>query len=129
MRESTFADTLRRYRQQARFSQSRLASYAGFDHSYVSRLESGTRTPTRSAVVALGKAMQLPSVDMDCLVASAGYMPGQVESLLAAEPVIGEAFAVLRDMSVAEDAKDDLRASIALLIRQAQRTASRSVPA
>lgn len=129
MSDPTFSDTLRRYRQRARLSQSRLAGIAGFDHSYVSRLESGNRTPTRSAVVALGKAMQLSQVDMDSLVASAGYMPGQVESLLADEPVISEAFAVLRDVSVAEEAKDDLRASIALLIRQAQRSASRSIPA
>ena len=48
----TFAPLLREYRDRRRLSQSRLAEAAGFDHSYVSRLESGTRMPTRDALSA-----------------------------------------------------------------------------
>lgn len=128
MSEPTFAETLRRYRFRARLSQSRLARLAGFDHSYISRLESGTRTPSRNTVIFLASKLGLNPVERDSLLASAGFMPGDAENLLASEPVIGQAFTVLQDATLSEEAKDDLRSSIALLIRQAQRTSSKSLP-
>ena len=38
-----FGPVLKRFREARRVSQSKLAERAGFDHSYVSRLESGAR--------------------------------------------------------------------------------------
>jgi transcriptional regulator with XRE-family HTH domain len=122
----SFASALRQSRERQRLSQSRLAAAAGFDHSYVSRLESGTRTPTRDAVVKLGEALTLDEVEIDSLLASAGFMPARIENLLAAEPVVGEVLGILQNGGVPEDVREDLRAAISLLIRQAQRATTRT---
>ncbi|MCO5175563.1 MAG: helix-turn-helix domain-containing protein [Thermomicrobiales bacterium] len=93
---SGFAGLLRDMRDRRRLSQSRLAEAAGFDHSYVSRLESGNRMPTRDAVLKLGDAMALEESERDALLASAGFMPGRIESLFANEPVLSEVLACCR---------------------------------
>lgn len=123
-----FAGLLRDMRDRRRLSQSRLAEAAGFDHSYVSRLESGNRMPTRDAVLKLGDAMALEESERDALLASAGFMPGRIESLFANEPVLSEVLGLLQDGSVPDEVRDDVRRMISLLVRQAQR-ASYSSPA
>lgn len=120
----SFSMALRQRRERQRLSQSRLAAAAGFDHSYVSRLESGTRTPTRDAVVKLGDALTLDSIETDALLAAAGFMPARIENLLASEPVIGEVLGILQNGAVPDDVRDDLRAAISLLIRQAHRASA-----
>ena len=122
----SFALVLRKTRERQRLSQSRLAAAAGFDHSYVSRLESGTRTPTRDAVSKLGEALMLDDIETDALLAAAGFMPDRIENLLAAEPVVGEVLGILQNGGVPEDVREDLRAAISLLIRQAHRASSPS---
>ncbi|HUG16488.1 MAG TPA: helix-turn-helix transcriptional regulator [Thermomicrobiales bacterium] len=116
-----FAPMLREYRDRRRMSQSRLAKAAGFDHSYVSRLESGTRMPTRDAVVKLAGAMGLADAERDALLASAGFMPGRIESLFASEPVLSEVLGLLQDREVPVEVRDDVRHMISLLVRQAHR--------
>lgn len=122
-RENLFAPYLREMRDRSRLSQSRLAEAAGFDHSYVSRLESGSRMPTRDAVLKLAAAMKLDEHDRDGLLAAAGFMPGKIESLLAGEPVLSEALGFLQNRAVPVEVRDDVRNMIALLVRQAQRAA------
>lgn len=116
-----FAPMLREYRDRRRMSQSRLAKAAGFDHSYVSRLESGTRMPTRDAVVKLAEAMTLGDSERDALLAAAGFMPGRIESLFASEPVLSEVLGLLQDHAVPADVRDDVRHMISLLVKQAHR--------
>lgn len=70
----SFGAALKRYREHARVSQSRLGEWAGFDHSYVSRLESGARRPTREAVGLLADALGLPAAHRDALLESAGFL-------------------------------------------------------
>lgn len=120
----TFAPLLREFRDRRRLSQSRLAEAAGFDHSYVSRLESGTRMPTRDAVAKLADAMGLEDGERDALLASAGFMPGKIENLFASEPVLSEVLGLLQDRAVPADVRDDVRHMISLLVRQAQRAAT-----
>lgn len=120
----TFAPLLREYRDRRRLSQSRLAEAAGFDHSYVSRLESGTRMPTRDAVAKLAEAMGLEDGERDALLASAGFMPGRIENLFASEPVLSEVLGLLQDRAVPADVRDDVRHMISLLVRQAHRAAT-----
>jgi transcriptional regulator with XRE-family HTH domain len=100
-----------------------LAEAAGFDHSYVSRLENGTRMPTRDAVVKLAGAMGLAAPQRDCMLVAAGFMPGRIESLLTGEPVLSEAFALLTNRVIPAEVREDVRNMIALLVRQAQRSA------
>ena len=54
-----FGGLLKAMREARRISQSKLAERADFDHSYVSRLESGARMPTRDAVERLASALTL----------------------------------------------------------------------
>jgi transcriptional regulator with XRE-family HTH domain len=118
--EVGFAQLLKQYRETARMSQSRLAESSGFDHSYVSRLESGHRTPTREAVVKFADAIGLPSPERDSLLAAAGFMPQRVESLLAEEPVLTEVFRLLQSREVPEAVREDVRQMLQLVLRQAR---------
>ncbi|MFM8595041.1 MAG: helix-turn-helix domain-containing protein [Chloroflexota bacterium] len=58
-RNVEFGMQLKSLREARRVSQSKLAERAEFDHSYVSRLESGARMPTRDAVERLSSALLL----------------------------------------------------------------------
>lgn len=115
-----FGVTLKRFREARRVSQSKLAERAGFDHSYVSRLESGARTPTRDAVDQLASALELEQVNQDELLASAGFLPREISSLLSGEPEITEVLGLLQNNSVPEAYRDSMRQVLRLLAQQAR---------
>ncbi|MCS7246035.1 MAG: helix-turn-helix domain-containing protein [Thermomicrobium sp.] len=116
-----FGELLKRYRESARLSQSRLAQRAGFDHSYVSRLESGRRAPTREAIVRLAEALELTSAERDSLLAAAGFLPEQAEHLFTDEPVLSEVVELLQRRDVPDAVREDLRQLLALVVRQFKR--------
>jgi transcriptional regulator with XRE-family HTH domain len=103
MAPPTFATILRRFRMEKRMSQARLADGADFNHSYVSRLESGARAPTRDAVERLSRSMSLAQVDEDTLLAAAGFLPRNTLSLLHTEPEFAEMLRLLQDGSLHPD--------------------------
>lgn len=115
-----FGATLKRYREARRVSQSKLAERAGFDHSYVSRLESGARTPTRDAVQQLAEALGLERLQQDELLASAGFLPQEVSSLLSSEPEITEVLALLQSSSMPEDYRQTMRQVLRVIADQAR---------
>lgn len=115
-----FGATLKRYRENRRVSQSKLAERAGFDHSYVSRLESGARTPTRDAVQQLAEALGLERLQQDELLASAGFLPQEVSSLLSSEPEITEVLALLQSSSMPEDYRQTMRQVLRVIADQAR---------
>ena len=115
-----FGKVLKRFREVRRVSQSKLAERAGFDHSYVSRLESGARTPTRDAVEQLARALELDRVQQDELLAAAGFLPREVSSLLAGEPEITEVLGLLQNDEVPEAYRDSMRQVLRLLAEQAK---------
>ena len=110
-----FGALLKRCREARHVSQSKLAEKARFDHSYVSRLESGARTPTRDAVDRLGEALALDQIERDALLAGAGFLPRDVTSLLASEPVIGEVLDLLQDETLPMEARENFRQVLKLL--------------
>lgn len=118
--EIRFGVTLKQFREARRVSQSKLAERAGFDHSYVSRLESGARTPTRDAVQHLASALELERVQQDELLASAGFLPREVSSLLSGEPEITEVLSLLQNNQVPEAYRDSMRQVLRLLAEQAK---------
>jgi transcriptional regulator with XRE-family HTH domain len=122
---NTFGATLKRFREVGRVSQSKLAERAGFDHSYVSRLESGARTPTREAVIQLAEALGSDATGQDELLASAGFMPREVSSLLTGEPEVTEVLGLLRDDAVPEAFRANVRAVLRLLAEQARMTVAK----
>ncbi len=115
-----FGITLKKFREARRVSQSKLAGRAGFDHSYVSRLESGARTPTRDAVEQLAIALELEPVNRDELLASAGFLPGELSSLLSGEPEITEVLGLLQNNLVPVAYRDSMRQVLRLLAEQAR---------
>src|SRR5699024_11137132 len=117
---STFGKALKGFREGRRVSQSKLAKRAGFDHSYVSRLESGARTPTRDAVELLAQALELSGVQHDELLVSAGFLPREVSSLLAGEPEITEVLNLLQNPDVPEEYRVSMRQVLRVLADQAR---------
>lgn len=115
-----FGALLRSLRERQSVSQSKLAERAEFDHSYVSRLESGARMPAREAVDRLGEALNLEQQQLDSLLAAAGFLPRDVSSLLSSEPVIGEVLDLLQDEAVPTEYRDNMREVLRLLARQAR---------
>ncbi|HYJ13080.1 MAG TPA: helix-turn-helix transcriptional regulator [Thermomicrobiales bacterium] len=118
--DAGFGGKLKGFREVRRVSQSKLAQRAGFDHSYVSRLESGARTPTRDAVEQLAQALDLEQVGRDELLAAAGFLPGEVASLLSGEPEITEVLGLLQNQQVPEAYRDSMRQVLRLLAEQAR---------
>ena len=110
-----FGATLKQFREVQRVSQSKLAERAGFDHSYVSRLESAARTPTREAVEQLASALGLPHVEHDALLAAAGFLPREISSLLSAEPEITQVLDLLQNDAVPEAYRANIRETLRLL--------------
>ena len=111
-----FGIALKALRETRRVSQSKLAERAGFDHSYVSRLESGARTPTREAVLQLAGAMTLAHGEQDALLAAAGFLPREVASLLSAEPEITQVLSLLQDEGLPVAYRDKIRESLRTLV-------------
>lgn len=114
-----FPDLLRTYRKIARLSQSRLAEAAGFDHSYLSRLESGNRKPTRDAVDRLCIAMGLDQANTEALLRSAGFI-GVDDSTLLNDPDLRGLAALLQDAAVPDPYRAFVRTSVRGMIEQAQ---------
>jgi transcriptional regulator with XRE-family HTH domain len=115
-----FGSLLKALRERHGVSQSKLAERADFDHSYVSRLESGARMPTREAVDRLGTAMGLDMGALDALLASAGFLPKDVTSLLSNEPALGEVLEMLQDENVPVEYRENMRNMLRLMVQQAR---------
>lgn len=115
-----FGTLLKSLREKRGVSQSKLAERAEFDHSYVSRLESGARMPTREAVDRLGEALALDQPQLDALLAAAGFLPRDVTSLLSSEPVIGEVLDLLQDETFPTEYRDNIRQVLQLIAQQAR---------
>ena len=122
----TFAIALKTYRETCRTSQSQLALEAGFDHSYISRLESGVRKPTAYAVTRIATALGLGADARDHLLSLAGFMPVKTGNVLRHEPVLGELLDLLSDDTIPADSRANVRAMLRLLADQlrVQRPAS-----
>ncbi len=123
---SEFGQLLKGFRERRGVSQSKLAERADFDHSYVSRLESGSRMPTRDAVDRLGMALGLTQAELDALLAAAGFLPRDVTNLLSNEPVIGEVLDLLQDEAVPSEYRESMRQVLRLLAQQARFMARRN---
>lgn len=114
----TFAQVLAELRTMRGLSQSRLAHEAGFDHSYISRLEAGKREPSRETVLALAEVLTLRPVELDRLLIAAGFRPTDDSSLFADEPALAEAVRLLRDPRLPEPLRANIREVITLLVKQ-----------
>ncbi len=115
-----FRRLLKQHREARRWSQERLAHEAEMDHSLVSRLESGQRSPTREAVGKLARGLELPAEQKDQLLIAAGYFPEQVENVLIEEPTVRAIYTFLRDEETPQPVRDNLRQVLSGLVEIAQ---------
>jgi transcriptional regulator with XRE-family HTH domain len=104
-----FRRLLKRHREGRRWSQERLAAEAEMDHSLVSRLESGQRSPTREAIGKLARGLELSSEQKDRLLIAAGYFPDRPEHALADEPDVIRLYQILRDERIPEPTRVNIR--------------------
>jgi predicted transcriptional regulator len=69
-----FGETLEKYRSRQGIAQSRLAGMVDVDHSYISRLESGMREPSRSVVEKMCDVLLLEPKQRNEMFAAAGFL-------------------------------------------------------
>jgi transcriptional regulator with XRE-family HTH domain len=72
----SFAHLLRQHRQARRLSQTRLSELLDVDHSYISRIEAGTRHPSLEMVQRMSGVLRLTGQDAHAFWAAAGYLHG-----------------------------------------------------
>jgi transcriptional regulator with XRE-family HTH domain len=104
-----FRGLLKRHREARRWSQERLAAEAEMDHSLVSRLESGQRSPTRDAIGKLARGLELAPEQKDRMLIAAGFFPDQPENALSDEPSVTRIYRILRDEKTPQPVRDNLR--------------------
>lgn len=123
---SEFGTMLRTYREFIRLSQSRLAARADLDHSYVSRLESGQRTPTREAVTRISDALRLDAEQHDILMRAAGFINNDDAAFLTRlkdDAEVAGLVALFNDPDVPAPYQRMTREIVAALIDQAMEAA------
>ena len=87
---------LRRYRDARNWSQQRCADACELDGSLISRLENGSREPTRETLAKLAAGLGLGLGERDALFVSAGFLP---QGLAADDAGLALALAVWRALS------------------------------
>jgi transcriptional regulator with XRE-family HTH domain len=70
-----FPGLLADLRERAGWSQSRLAVESGLDSSFICKLESGQRQPSRDTIAAFAEVLELDADDTGRLFISANYLP------------------------------------------------------
>ena len=88
MTYSMFPQLLKTYRAAYPISQLQLSYKAGLDNSLISRLEAGTREPSRVTVRALSIALELDPNQADKLLVTAGFLPRQAHILALIEEAL-----------------------------------------
>jgi transcriptional regulator with XRE-family HTH domain len=103
---------LRRYRDARNWSQQKVADECELDGSLISRLENGTREPTRESLAKLAFGLGLNLADRDALFVSAGFLP---QGLSAGDAGMALALAVWRALSDEGRGEPDREALMAII--------------
>ena len=86
---SSYGSLLKSLREARGVSQNQLERSSGYDHSFISRLESGARNPTRTAVIEIAQALDCTREETDWLLNAAGFAPVSLRSVLNA-PILAD---------------------------------------
>lgn len=114
---TTFAEEFKRQRMLSSNSQSRVAERAELNHSYVSRMEAGTRIPSREVIDKLAVVMNSKPEDHDRLLSLAGYRPNSPFAIFADHPEIRELWEYLNNENVPLDKRKATRAIVRNLLK------------
>jgi len=80
--KTAFGSILRRKRELANFTRTSLAELVQLHPSYLSRLEAGTRKPSRDVTLSLAEALQITGPELDEWLTAAGYAPMPLLSMV-----------------------------------------------
>lgn len=122
---SAFASTLRQLRTDRMLSQSRLAERAGLDHSFVSRIESGSRMPSRDAVGDLATALGCSDPERYALLDAAGF--GTPSNRPAFDLDMAKLHDCLQDERVSDEMRLALREGVKALLQVADAASAHPV--
>ncbi len=116
---STFAELLKRYREETGQSQRALSRSSGVNPAIISRMESGDRSPSGpDQVMALARALDLDAGRSDSLLASAGYWPRAILSLGPQDETLRTVANVLASPQVSKGSRLRFRRTVQLLAEQ-----------
>lgn len=104
------ARLLASYRESRGMSKADLAERAGMNPSSITRFEQGSRDPERETILQLSKAMMLPMIDRDRLLAAAGY-----RSEVWDDPLLVELAQLIADPAVPAEAREQARSVVSTL--------------
>lgn len=107
-----FGRQLQALREQRHLSQARFAERIDCDHSYVSRIESGSRMPSREFVLRVVDGFLLERGDAAALLASAGY---HADSISVGDPDVRGIALLLDDPAVPQPYQQMVRATLQAL--------------
>ncbi len=110
-----FARLLERLRDERGWTKADLAKRSNLDPSSITRFEQGTRSPDRETVIQLARAMALPGIEQDRLLASAGY-----RSDVWDDPRLIEISQILADRDLSTDVRDQVRSVLDMAIAYAR---------
>ena len=105
------ARLLQELRESRGLSKADLAKGAGVDPSSITRFEQGTRAPERETILQMARAMMLPMVDRDRLLAAGGF-----RSEVWDDPLLVELAQLLVEPSVPSDAREEARAAVKMAV-------------
>lgn len=107
---SDFAILLRECRMAAHVTQSELARRIGVDHSFVSRLESDARQPSRATVWDIAWALGMDDAARDELLSAAGFAREGRRNLFYDYPILHEVYdALQRNLASQERLEQEIR--------------------
>ena len=116
---ATFAELLKTFRLRSRLSQRAVARASGINPAIVNRMESGDRQPSGpQQVLAIARALELPSEDADSMLSSAGFWPGVIPALGPRDETLLGVARVLAGPGVDEGARVRFRQALHLLTEQ-----------
>jgi transcriptional regulator with XRE-family HTH domain len=105
-----FPVLLRGFRERIKRSRNALAHEVGVDPSYLTRIEHGDREPPRQhIVVALARALRLPSQERNRLLVAAGYAPLSVVQLGTWDDAMQDIADVLNDIELTVEERNEFR--------------------
>jgi transcriptional regulator with XRE-family HTH domain len=105
------ARLLQELRESRGLSKADLAKGAGVDPSSITRFEQGTRAPERETILQMARAMMLPMVDRDRLLAAGGY-----RSEVWDDPLLVELAQLLVEPSVPAEAREEARIAVKMAV-------------
>ncbi len=124
--DETFGSVLKDIRETRNISQNKLAIVAGFDHSTISRFETGDRVPVRDSVDALANALEADDLGRARLLKAAGFFVDvSILLRLDGQHEMAELYDLLDDNDVPKNekasAREVVRSTGALLGKSAVR--------